>query len=80
MAKNTTPPPPEMAKILSKHQEALVIFADPGDKNKAEAKVAAYIKLLDKNSKLSPLLTTILRNLLNGKECNSVPNAIAATT
>ena len=54
----------EIKSLLSKHQEIIIIYADPVS-NSDETTVGAFIKMLDKdrNGKLASLLDNILSNL-----------------
>jgi hypothetical protein len=54
----------EIKALLAKHNEIIVIYADPvGDSN--ETSVGAFVKMLnkDKDGKLASLLDSILTNL-----------------
>ena len=67
--------PEDIQKILTGHQEVLVIVADPDAASEGESTVAVFSKLLDKQGTITPMLANILRNLLatkNGKQCGSV--------
>lgn len=54
----------EIKTLLAKHQEILIIYADPVS-NSDETSVGAFIKMLDKDKdgKLASLLDNILSNL-----------------
>jgi hypothetical protein len=63
-----------MQEILSQHNEALVIIADPDPDFTNESTIAVYSKLQDKNGILAPMLAQILRNLLesNDGKCGDI--------
>jgi len=55
--------PPELKQLIADHQEAIVILVDKSDKEDYDTKVSAFVKMLDKDSKLANLLADILENL-----------------
>ena len=57
-----SPTPAGIKSLLSKHNEIIIIYADPVvDTN--ETSVGAFVKILDKDGKLAHLLEDILANL-----------------
>lgn len=54
----------EIKTLLARHNEVLVIYADPVD-NSDEISIGAFIKMLDKdkNGKLANLLDEVLTNI-----------------
>jgi len=54
----------EIKALFSKHNEIIIIYADPVS-NSSETSVGAFVKMLDKdsNGKLASLLDSILINL-----------------
>ena len=67
--------PEDVEKLLARHQEVLVIIADPDVASEGESTVTVFSKLLDQQGVITPMLTNILQNLLatkNGKQCGGV--------
>lgn len=54
----------EIKTLLSRHNEILIIYADPVN-NSEETAIGAFVKMLDKdkNGKLASLLEEVLTNL-----------------
>jgi|GEM_PF-5440017 len=72
----------DIRDFLVKHQEVLIITADPDFIIEGESTIAVYSKLLDSKGVITPMLNNILQNLIvtkNGK-CDNIKDQTAINT
>lgn len=76
----------DVRNFLTKHQEVLIITADPDFILEGESTIAVYSKLLDNEGAIAPMLVNILQNLIatiaikNGQQCNNIEDKAAINT